>query len=81
MSNKVIDALAFCPFYMSESKQSITCEGLIGSSTVSRFISEQEKLEHENSFCTQKTCKGCAVYAALEFKYARDVLMMPKMRH
>jgi len=81
MSNKVIDALAFCPFYMSESRQSITCEGLIGASTVNRFASEAEKLEHETSFCTQRTCKGCAVFSALELKYSQPAVRRNILRH
>ena len=34
MANKMIDALVYCPFYISEAKTSITCEGIIGDKTV-----------------------------------------------
>lgn len=69
MPNKTIDALVFCPFYITEGKTSITCEGIIGTATVNRFKSEADKSYHELNFCTGKTCKGCGVYSALMYDY------------
>ncbi|MBQ4066164.1 MAG: hypothetical protein IJD22_00845 [Clostridia bacterium] len=69
MPNKTIDANAFCPFYVKEGVMSITCEGIIGASTVSKFNTEHDKLYHETNFCTGKTCRGCSVYTALMGKY------------
>ena len=69
MANKTIDALVYCPFYISEAKTSITCEGIIGDRTMNYFNSEKEKKDHENNFCTGKCCRGCAVYGALSIKY------------
>ena len=73
MANKTIDALVFCPFYKSEARTTITCEGIIGEYTVSRFMSEREKAEHEKNFCTGKYCMGCGVHAALMQNYATVV--------
>lgn len=70
MANKTIDALVFCPFYVCEARNTITCEGIIGEYTVSRFSTEHEKAEHEKNFCTGKTCRGCGVHFALSGNYA-----------
>ena len=69
MANKTIDALVFCPFYVCEARTTITCEGVIGEYTVSRFGSEREKIEHEKNFCTGKWCNGCGVHSALMKNY------------
>ncbi|MBQ2730353.1 MAG: hypothetical protein IJF69_06215 [Clostridia bacterium] len=70
MPNKTIDALAFCPFYISEAKTTITCEGIIGASTVSKFKTEIEKTDHEMNFCTGKACQGCGVFSAIMQNYS-----------
>lgn len=69
MANKTIDALVFYPFYMSEAPLSITCEGIVGEATVSKFPTKKKKEEHEQNFCTGHWCKGCGVYAALMQNY------------
>ena len=69
MANKTIDALVFCPFYVSEAKYTITCEGIVGSRTVNRFMSERDKTEHEMNFCTGKYCSGCGVHSAIMQNY------------
>ncbi len=76
MPNKAIDAQIFCPFYITESKMSITCEGIIGAQTVSRFNNETDKVYHETAFCTDKTCAGCGVYSSLMKNYPT-----PRIRH
>ncbi len=70
MANKAIDALVFCPFYVSESRMTITCEGIVGSRTVSRFCSSDEKEAHEKNFCTGKWCRGCGVHSAIMQNYS-----------
>ena len=47
MANKTIDALVFCPFYMSEAPLSITCEGIVGEATVSKFPTKKKKEERQ----------------------------------
>ncbi|MBR4071541.1 MAG: hypothetical protein IKK26_03195 [Clostridia bacterium] len=69
MANKTIDALVYCPFYICEGKNSITCEGLIGDKITNHFVTTQEKKDYENNFCTSKCCRGCTVYTALSLKY------------
>jgi len=76
MSNKAIDAMVYCPFYMSEAAMSITCEGIVGVSTVSRFRTAGDKRYHEENFCTGKACIGCGVYSALMGNYIPDKKMI-----
>lgn len=69
MANKTIDALVYCPFYISEAKTTITCEGIVGDKTVSHFTTEAKKKEHEMDFCIGKCCEGCGVFSALAGNY------------
>ncbi|MBS5724819.1 MAG: hypothetical protein KHW59_03435 [Clostridiales bacterium] len=71
MANKAIDALAFCPFYVCEAKTTITCEGIVGAFTISKFENEHAKREHEKNFCTGRHCQGCGVYCSLMQNYCR----------
>lgn len=72
MANKTIDALVFCPFYQSEARTTITCEGIIGTSTVSKFDTEAEKEEHEQNFCVSRSCSGCGIHTAIMQNYQAD---------
>lgn len=72
MPNKTIDALAYCPFYFSEAKTTITCEGIIGKKTVNMFETGEDKIAHELNFCTGKTCVGCGVYSAIMDNYTQS---------
>ena len=72
MANKMIDALVYCPFYISEAKTSITCEGIIGDKTVNQFETEKDKREYEKNFCIGKCCRGCGVYSSLMYKYTPE---------
>ncbi len=69
MANKNIDAQAFCPFYVSESNNTITCEGIIGDRLISHFDSIDEKKAHEENFCIGKCCNGCAIHNAIMINY------------
>lgn len=81
MANKTIDALIFCPFYVCESKMSITCEGLMGKATVTHFSNEKDKQEHEYSFCCSKHCRGCILYSALMENYSPVLPRATRIRH
>lgn len=81
MANKTIDALVFCPFYLCESKLSITCEGIIGAKTVTQFKCERDKKEHENNFCCAKHCCGCLLYSAIMDNYTVLPHRAPVIRH
>ena len=37
MANKTINVDAMCPFFYTESAKSVTCEGIVGENTVTRF--------------------------------------------
>lgn len=69
MSNKTINVEAICPFFLCESKKSITCEGIITESMVSRFDTEEEKQFHEKTYCTKYDFESCEICKALGKKY------------
>ncbi|MBE6714824.1 MAG: hypothetical protein E7575_06025 [Ruminococcaceae bacterium] len=81
MSNKLIDARAYCPFYRSEGRYTITCEGVIGDATVSRFNSLEAKTRHEIDFCMERTCRGCGVYGAIMSNYVAEARPKLVLRH
>lgn len=56
-----------CPFYVSENKLSISCEGLISSkSAVHLFNRQKEKQNHKYKFCNNaKSYKYCSYYYIL----------------
>ena len=71
MSNKVIDQMAVCPFYRSEARVSITCEGLIpGTLTQTRFLTEADKAERQNLCCSYNYAE-CEHAAALMERYRK----------
>ena len=72
MANKNIDALVYCPFYIAESNTTITCEGIIGAKTVSKFESASAKKHHQFNFCTGKSCAGCPVYKGVIENYTEE---------
>ena len=72
MANKNIDALVYCPFYITEARNTITCEGIIGEKTVTRFEKESDKKYHEFNFCTGKSCMGCGVFKAVIANYTPE---------
>lgn len=65
MSNKTINVEAKCPFFVSEAKMSITCEGLIGKEHLTRFDTKEEKVNHEKAYCTTFDFRDCALCGAL----------------
>ncbi len=72
MSNKLINVNALCPFFISESVKSITCEGIIGEQNVTRFNSEQEKKLHQGKYCTKRDYENCEICKVLLEKYIRE---------
>ena len=72
MANKNIDALVYCPFYITETSKSISCEGMVGKLTVSRFGSASDKKHHQFNFCTGKSCVGCPVYKGVIENYSDE---------
>lgn len=72
MANKEINAKALCPFFITESKKSITCEGIIAEQNVTRFTSEEEKKAHQEQYCTKYYCENCKIYKALSEKYTQE---------
>ena len=69
MANKTINAQVLCPFFVTESKKSISCEGIIGYKCVSCFEFTEEKEAHEKEFCTTRQFYKCKIYSALMSGY------------
>lgn len=70
MATKTIDARAVCPYWRSEGIISIVCEGIITGEVMHRFDRVEDKVRHEERFCTRMDCyKNCSFAACLEEKY------------
>jgi hypothetical protein len=63
---------AQCPFYLTETINTITCEGIIGQTDVHGFHLRTVKAEHKNKFCN-RCFKRCKYYIALiDEKYPEE---------
>ena len=72
MSKYKISMDAVCPFYSSEDKQRIRCEGLWDESTTHVvFPTPQQKRDHKRKYCHTKY-KNCLLAKALYEKYGGD---------
>lgn len=71
MSNKTGSAKAICPYYITETGQSITCEGLIpGTDTMVRFETTERKKTYQRMHCEVYEYEHCCPMAeALTRKY------------
>ena len=68
MSNKLINTEAKCPFFISEAQKTITCEGIAGKETVTRFGDVSGKVGHEMKYCCENYSE-CPVNKAIMQKY------------
>lgn len=68
MANKTINVDALCPFFHTESVKSVTCEGIVGKNTVTRFTYSSQKVSHEKTYCTSEY-STCPIYRANMKKY------------
>ena len=68
MANKKINVDAMCPFFFAESVKSVTCEGIVGQNTVTRFTYSEQKVTHEKNYCTS-AYSDCPIYLANMQKY------------
>ena len=68
MPNKTIHVDALCPFFCTESVKTLTCEGIVGTTTVTKFSYTSQKVKHEKKYCT---CNydSCPIYKANMSKY------------
>lgn len=75
MSNSTGGGKTVCPFYLKEAKFSITCEGIIlGTQMMTRFGSEEEKLNHQKCHCMRFTYKDtCPAAYFLTDEYLRGL--------
>lgn len=64
-----MDAYVQCPFFCSNDKRKIVCEGITEDcKTVLSFTSNTKKKRHRSVFCESKY-KNCEVYRMLKEKY------------
>lgn len=69
MSNSRAGALTVCPFFLSDSKQAITCEGLsAGSKTMLIFKNVQQRQEWQEKNCFLYHCT-CPLKNLINEKY------------
>lgn len=58
-----------CPFYLSNGKRSISCEGITDECKITLlFKSQEERDKHRSIFCDAKY-QNCEICAMLEKKY------------
>lgn len=69
--NTVNNAKAICPYFSSEEKFHINCEGLIDK-TISRtwFRSEKRKQQWLRDYCCKYCYRKCPIARSLDRKYA-----------
>lgn len=68
MANKNINAVAGCPFFCAETEKSVSCEGIVGRLTVSRFKYRNQKRTHEDTYCKSEY-STCPIFIANMQKY------------
>ena len=61
--------MEYCPFWLSDDKRSITCEGIIGVRAQNIFFKMSDKDEHKKEYCMNKNCENCNYYKAVLRKY------------
>ena len=74
MSTTPLDGKALCPFYVNDyvNEKSITCEGIIGKFTITRFKNKFRKDEHTEVYCTTENYKKCTICQLNMKKYEGD---------
>lgn len=69
MSNSSANVDTKCPYYLNETEQSITCEGITKETkNVMRFTNKRSKGEYQEKNCNYYP-NGCALAKILNDKY------------
>ena len=72
--SKNIDGMVECPFYIAESKLSITCEGVVNNSQcVHKFPDYAQKSLHEINYCCCSGGRKCMHYRNVALLYERGL--------
>lgn len=58
-----------CPFYKEETKNTITCEGVIGENCRQAFSDSMQKKAHKKEYCNAFNYSNCLHCKQLEIKY------------
>lgn len=58
-----------CPFYKSESKKTINCEGVINSVCTQPFKTQKKKEFYKSEYCNTFNCINCPYHKMLDRKY------------
>ncbi len=70
--NDYLDSQIQCPFFVSESKLLLCCEGLLDTTCMTTSFPEKEaKLQHIDCFCRKKDGGNCPMATSLFEKYRR----------
>lgn len=71
---KAIEGQIECPFYISEGKRFISCEGLLkGTESIHRFQDDKDKIGYENNVCCFKGGKNCPHFKIIDSLYETGV--------
>lgn len=70
MANKAIEAYIKCPFYLSESRNFLSCEGYLKNTCMTtRFPDAQSKKRHLKENCCLEDGGSCPMARSLFAKY------------
>lgn len=65
-------SIVMCPYYLSEGRKSIRCEGIITEATQLWWKDALEKIEFKERYCETMNYKCCPIAALLEDKYKKE---------
>lgn len=66
-SSSVINTI--CPYYVNDSGLILSCEGIVGMVTSTRFATSKQRLMQQWKYCFTHDYKNCPIAAILEKKY------------
>lgn len=70
-SNTTQSALVYCPFYISEKPNAITCEGVFSGKTTNTFKDTFAKKVHQVKYCDSKNCENCDIHILIMKRYEK----------
>ncbi len=75
MANKTVEALIKCPFYLNESRNLLSCEGVFKNTCMTtRFADAESKKEHLKRNCFFEDGGACPMAKSLFAKYGMQSL-------
>lgn len=75
MANKPVEALIKCPFYVSETRNFLCCEGFLKNTCMTtRFPDANSKKAHLKANCFEESGGSCPMAKTLFEKYGMNSL-------